>query len=76
MFKHFYIMVLCYIYFTRFVVYILKATLPFQYEWVSNVTEELVTLCFYTLTAAQFKPHSGTGYFQLLSSDNIEMSAL
>jgi G protein-coupled receptor 107 len=76
MFKHFYIMVLCYIYFTRIVVFILHATLPFQYIWLSSFAEEVATLAFYTLTAMQFRPHEGQGYFQLLSDDDVEMSAL
>lgn len=76
MFKHFYIMVLAYIYFTRIVVFILFATLPFQYVWLSRLAEEGAALLFYGLTALQFRPHSGTGYFELLSTEEIELSAL
>lgn len=75
-FKNFYILVLCYIYFTRIVVFILHATLPFQCVWLSNAAEELATLIFYTLTAMQFRPHEGAGYFQLLNDQDIEMGSL
>ncbi|KAF0306799.1 Protein GPR107 [Amphibalanus amphitrite] len=33
LFRHFYIMIVCYIYFTRIVVYLLQITVPFQYAW-------------------------------------------
>ena len=75
MFKHFYIAVLCYIYFTRVVVFILHATLPFRHIWLSSAAEEAATLVFYTLTAMQFRPHAGQGYFQLLDTD-VELSQL
>lgn len=76
MFKHFYITVLAYIYFTRIVVFILYATLPFQYVWLSSAASELAALAFYTITALQFRPHSGSGYYQLLNTEEIELSAL
>ena len=76
MFKHFYIMVLAYIYFTRIVVFILFATLPPEYVWVSSFAKELAALVFYSLTAMQFRPHGGTGYFQLISTEELELSSL
>ena len=30
LFRHFYIMVVCYVYFTRIIVYLLRITVPFQ----------------------------------------------
>ena len=76
MFRNFYILVLSYIYFTRIVVFILHATLPFRWIWLSNVAEELATLVFYTLTAMQFRPHEGSGYFQLIDDSGLELGAL
>lgn len=74
MFKHFYIIVLCYIYFTRIVVFILHSTLPLNYVWLSEASGELATLAFYTLTALQFRPHAGGGYYQLLNDSEIELA--
>ena len=30
LFRHFYVMVVCYVYFTRIIVYLLRITVPFQ----------------------------------------------
>ena len=40
MFRHFYIMVVCYVYFTRIIVYLLRITVPFQARTLgSNVSQ-------------------------------------
>jgi hypothetical protein len=57
-------------------VFILHATLPYKYVWLSSASEEIATLIFYALTALQFRPHAGHGYFQLLKDSDLEMSAL
>jgi G protein-coupled receptor 107 len=75
MFRHFYILVVCYVYITRILVFVLHSTLPSPYYYLGNVAEELAALVFYTLTALQFRPHAGTGYYQLLNED-IELSQL
>lgn len=36
LFRHFYVMVVIYIYFTRIVVYLLRSTMPYQYVWLSD----------------------------------------
>ena len=58
LFRHFYIMVVCYVYFTRLIdsfelikqkqqllfriiVYLLKITVPFQYEWLDSMFKEV-----------------------------------
>jgi hypothetical protein len=41
LFRHFYIMVVCYVYFTRIIVYLLKITVPFQYEWLDSMLKEV-----------------------------------
>jgi hypothetical protein len=75
MFRHFYVLVLCYIYITRILVFLLHSTLPTQFYWMGDAAEELATLVFYTLTALQFRPHAGTGYYQLLNDEGIEMAS-
>lgn len=44
LFKTFYVMVLLYIYFSRVVVFLLTATLPFQLQWLGQLALELGTL--------------------------------
>jgi len=46
LFRHFYIMVVCYVYFTRIIVYLLKITVPFQYEWLDSMFKEVSMLTF------------------------------
>ena len=50
LFRHFYIMVVCYIYFTRIIVYLLKITVPFQYEWLDEMFKEMTTFVFFVMT--------------------------
>merc|ERR1712015_48035 len=46
LFRHFYIMVVCYVYFTRIIVYLLKITVPFQYEWLDLMFKEVgIVIC-------------------------------
>ena len=76
MFRHFYIMVVVYIYFTRIVVRLMEATLEPEYVWLSKAALELATLFFYTLTAVLFQPQ-GTQltYTRLVTADEIEMGS-
>lgn len=62
LFRQFYVMVVVYIYFTRIVVYLLKSTMQYQYEWVSEAADQLATLAFYMWTAVKFRPHDQNPY--------------
>lgn len=50
LFRHYYIVVICYIYFTRVVVYALETITSYRYLWTSVVAAELATLAFYVFT--------------------------
>ncbi|XP_063986685.1 protein GPR107 isoform X1 [Diachasmimorpha longicaudata] len=63
LFRHFYIMIVCYIYFTRIIVYLLKMTVPFQYEWLDEMFREMATYIFFVLTGYKFRPASANPYF-------------
>lgn len=63
LFRHFYIMVVCYIYSTRIIVYLLKITVPFQYGWLHEMFREMATYVFFVLTAYKFRPASQNPYF-------------
>ncbi|KAK9809725.1 hypothetical protein WJX73_010815 [Symbiochloris irregularis] len=65
LFRHFYVMVVSYIYFTRIIVYLLRSSLPYQWVWVSDVANQIATLLFYTLTAVYFRPHADNPYLAL-----------
>ncbi|BES98783.1 Lung seven transmembrane receptor [Nesidiocoris tenuis] len=65
LFRHFYIMIVCYIYFTRIIVYLLQMTVSFQYKWLDEMFKEMVTYVFFVLTGYKFRPASANPYFQL-----------
>jgi hypothetical protein len=47
LFRQFYLMVVSYIYFTRIIVYLVDATLPFKWVWLGDFFSELATLLFF-----------------------------
>lgn len=70
LFRHFYIMIVCYIYFTRIIVYLLQMTVSFQYEWLDEMFREMVTYVFFVLTGYKFRPASANPYFQLNTDED------
>ncbi|XP_053994681.1 protein GPR107 isoform X1 [Hylaeus volcanicus] len=69
LFRHFYIMIVFYIYFTRIIVYLLKIMVPFQYEWLDEVFREMATYIFFVLTGYKFRPASANPYFTLTNDE-------
>lgn len=63
LFRQYYIVVICYIYFTRVVVYALETITSYKYLWTSVVAGELATLAFYAFTGYKFKPEAHNPYF-------------
>jgi len=72
LFRHFYVMVVCYVYFTRIIVYLLRITVPFQYEWLDSMFKEVATLVFFVLTGYKFRPASNNPYFAVATDDDDE----
>lgn len=72
-FKHFYIMVIFYIYFTRIVGFLLKQMLPFRYEWFNELSMEVVTFTFFAFTAYKFQPASNNPYLQLNQEETEDL---
>ncbi|EDV28016.1 uncharacterized protein TRIADDRAFT_20602, partial [Trichoplax adhaerens] len=70
LFRQFYVMIVCYIYFTRIIVYLLKITVPFQYEWLAPFFTDLATFVFFFLTGYKFRPIADNPYFQLPTEDD------
>ncbi|KAK2719373.1 protein GPR107-like [Artemia franciscana] len=72
LFRHFYIMVVCYIYFTRIIVYLLKITVPFQYTWLDELFFEVATFTFFVFTGYIFRPALNNPYFLMAEDDEEE----
>ncbi|XP_069946922.1 protein GPR107 isoform X2 [Cherax quadricarinatus] len=69
LFRHFYIMIVCYIYFTRIIVYLLGITVPFQYEWLDDMFREMATYVFFVMTGYKFRPANNNPYFRVFNED-------
>ncbi|KAJ2953999.1 hypothetical protein O0L34_g2212 [Tuta absoluta] len=76
LFRHFYIMVVCYIYFTRIVVSLLKTTVPFQYSWIDEMFREMATFVFFVMTGYKFRPAAANPYFTPNHPDDDEPQVL
>ncbi|KAL8520556.1 hypothetical protein ACS0TY_011183 [Phlomoides rotata] len=63
LFRQYYIVVICYIYFTRVVVYALETITSYKYLWTSVVAGEVATLAFYIFTGYKFRPEAHNPYF-------------
>ncbi|GFS17571.1 protein GPR107 [Elysia marginata] len=73
LFRHFYILVVAYIYFTRIIGYLLKITLPFRYGWMTDLFHEIFLLIFFVSTGYKFRPTMDNPYLQVpLDSDDEE----
>jgi hypothetical protein len=73
LFRRFYVMIVCYIYFTRIIVYLLKITVPFQYEWIQVFSQHTAILVFFILTGYHFQPAVQNPYFQLSQDDDPDL---
>ncbi|KAF9791492.1 hypothetical protein SFRURICE_010966 [Spodoptera frugiperda] len=76
LFRHFYVMVVCYIYFTRIVISILNITVPFQYAWIDEMFREMATLAFFVMTGYKFRPAAANPYFTPTHVDDVEPQVL
>ncbi|KAK3144302.1 hypothetical protein QOZ80_4AG0311240 [Eleusine coracana subsp. coracana] len=56
LFKKFYLVVVCYLYFTRIAVSAFTAVLSYKYQWVVKVAVEAASFAFYTFVFYNFKP--------------------
>ncbi|XP_054634621.1 protein GPR108 isoform X2 [Dunckerocampus dactyliophorus] len=72
LFRHYYVMIVCYIYFTRIIAILLKVTMPFQWQWFYEFLVEVSTLIFFVLTGYKFRPASNNPYLQLPQHEEDE----
>jgi len=73
LFRQFYLMVVSYIYFTRIIVYLVEATLPFRMIWLGDLFTELATITFFLVTGYKFRPNVDNPYFSLDGADNEDI---
>ncbi|XP_019717332.1 protein GPR108 [Hippocampus comes] len=72
LFRHYYVMIVCYIYFTRIIAILLKVTMPFQWQWCYEFLVEVSTLVFFVMTGYKFRPASNNPYLQLPQDEEDE----
>jgi len=73
-FRTFYLLVVAYVYFTRIIVYLLGATLPFELTWLSTVFSEAANAAFYVITGYLFRPQSRNPYLPLEGEGDEELT--
>uniref|UniRef100_A0A915HMH2 Protein GPR107 n=1 Tax=Romanomermis culicivorax TaxID=13658 RepID=A0A915HMH2_ROMCU len=70
LFRHFYIIIICYIYLTRIVNYLVISMMPFKYSYVVIMIVEVGSWVFYVITGYKFKPAINNPYFKLTQNDD------
>ncbi|XP_018420249.1 PREDICTED: protein GPR107 [Nanorana parkeri] len=78
-FRHYYVMIVCFIYFTRIIAIFIKVAVPFKWKWMYELLDELATFVFIVLTGYKFRPASDNPYLQLPQDediDDLEMEAV
>ncbi|XP_049732568.1 protein GPR108 [Loxodonta africana] len=73
LFRHYYVMVVCYIYFTRIIAILLRVAVPFQWQWLYQLLVEGSTLAFFVLTGYKFQPTGDNPYLQLPQEDEEDV---
>uniref|UniRef100_A0A8C3W5L4 G protein-coupled receptor 108 n=1 Tax=Catagonus wagneri TaxID=51154 RepID=A0A8C3W5L4_9CETA len=73
LFRHYYVMVICYIYFTRIIAILLQVAVPFQWQWLYQLLVEGSTLAFFVLTGYKFQPARDNPYLQLPQEDEEDV---
>ena len=58
-------LVVSYVYFTRIIVFLLEATLPFEQTWLGQVFYEAAAMVFYSVTGFLFRPQARNPYLAL-----------
>ena len=70
LFRQFYVLVICYIYFTRILVFLVSTLLTFKHAWLSHFFEEGGTMVFYFMVGLKFRPKKANPYLELRQLDD------
>ncbi|XP_039734461.1 protein GPR108 isoform X2 [Pteropus medius] len=73
LFRHYYVMIICYVYFTRIIAILLRVAVPFQWQWLCQLLVEGSTLTFFVLTGYKFQPAGDNPYLQLPLEDEEDV---
>jgi len=65
LFREFYLLVVTYIYFTRIIVFLLDAVLPYTVVWLGEFFTEAANLLFWCITGYKFRPVADNPYLSL-----------
>uniref|UniRef100_A0A914CYY1 Lung seven transmembrane receptor n=1 Tax=Acrobeloides nanus TaxID=290746 RepID=A0A914CYY1_9BILA len=77
LFRHFYVIVISYIYLTRVSKFLVEIVLPFNSSWISELIVESSTFVFFCLVGYQFRPVKQNPYLKLSQdSDEDEEAAV
>ncbi|CAL8071842.1 unnamed protein product [Calicophoron daubneyi] len=72
LFRHFYILVICYVYFTRVIAYLLTITVPYSLIWIVELFKEAITFIFFVAVGYKFRPVNDNPYLLLPNDDEDE----
>jgi len=61
--------IICYIYFTRIIVYLLIITVSFKLSWTVDLFREVSTVVFMVITGYKFRPISNNPYLLVPNED-------
>ncbi|XP_073722520.1 protein GPR108-like [Misgurnus anguillicaudatus] len=73
LFRHYYVMIVCYIYFTWIIAILLKVNVRFDWQWSQEFLVEVSTLIFFVLTGFKFRPASNNPYLQPQDEEDQKM---
>lgn len=77
LFRHFYILVVVYIYITRIALKFMEVVLPFQYTWCTASMDELATIVFFMMIGWKFRPYVSNPYYKIIDEDDeVEMEPM
>lgn len=70
LFRHFYVVLIMFLYFTRFGVAMIESVVTYMHEWVSVVATEGASLMFYMFIFYNFKPIEKNSYLAIHKNDD------
>ncbi|RTG83511.1 uncharacterized protein DC041_0011881 [Schistosoma bovis] len=65
-------MVICYVYFTRVIVYLMTITVVYSYSWLVELFKETVTFIFFISVGYEFRPVNDNPYLLVSDEDDDE----
>ena len=70
LFRQFYVVLVAYIYFSRFAVPLLASILPYSLTFVAEIMNQVAAVALYVWVAVSFRPRSANPYLRLDTDDD------